>query len=192
MIISKFVNVKIAQRNYPRLKDLGYDIKPFNKNISQEIEILVEHLHSGSRTNVLCKCDTCGKKYKQRFNRNTDICGNCRMAANAIGNKWGNVKKGKPNYSQRGDKHPRYNPNMKEIKRYGSQVRSYTKKNFDNEVKKLIGDKKIGRCGVENAYQVDHIISIKNGFYGNIPIEVIGHIDNIQVLSWEENRKKWY
>jgi hypothetical protein len=51
---------------------------------------------------------------------------------------------------------------------------------------------KRGVNGQTGAYTLDHIISIKKGFIENIPPQQIGHIDNLQMLPWEENiTKSW-
>lgn len=47
-----------------------------------------------------------------------------------------------------------------------------------------------GINGDEGAYTLDHIISIKKGFMDKIDPEIIGHIDNLQMLPWEENITK--
>jgi len=47
-----------------------------------------------------------------------------------------------------------------------------------------------GVNGEEGAYTLDHIISIKRGFMDKIDPETIGHIDNLQMLPWEENITK--
>jgi len=49
---------------------------------------------------------------------------------------------------------------------------------------------KRGINGEEGAYTLDHIISLKKGFTEGIPPEQIGHIDNLQMLPWEENITK--
>lgn len=49
---------------------------------------------------------------------------------------------------------------------------------------------KRGVNGQDGAYTLDHIISVKRGFIENIPPEKIGHIDNLQMLPWEENITK--
>ena len=49
---------------------------------------------------------------------------------------------------------------------------------------------KRGVNGEEGAYTLDHIISVKKGFMDNIDPEVIGHLDNLQMLPWEENIAK--
>lgn len=49
---------------------------------------------------------------------------------------------------------------------------------------------KRGRCGVNGAYQIDHIIGIKSGFENSIPAEEIGKYSNLRMLPWKENRNK--
>ena len=51
-------------------------------------------------------------------------------------------------------------------------------------------DKLRGACGVEGAHQLDHIYSIHKGFTNGVSPSVIGSIDNLQIIPWEENRKK--
>ena len=49
---------------------------------------------------------------------------------------------------------------------------------------------KRGPSGVEGAYQVDHIYSKYKGFKNGVPASIIGHIDNLVMLPWKENRDK--
>ena len=51
-------------------------------------------------------------------------------------------------------------------------------------------DKLRGLSGVSGAYQLDHIISKNYGFKNNIDPEIIGDIDNLQFIPWEENISK--
>jgi hypothetical protein len=44
--------------------------------------------------------------------------------------------------------------------------------------------------GEDGAYTLDHIVSLKKGFKEGIPAEQIGHIENLQMLPWEENITK--
>jgi len=48
------------------------------------------------------------------------------------------------------------------------------------------------RAGVEGGYQLDHIVSVKHGFDNGIPPEEIASIENLQMLTWEDNRAKGY
>lgn len=51
-------------------------------------------------------------------------------------------------------------------------------------------DKLRGRSGVKNAYQLDHVISISEGFEKQICPSIIGSINNLQFIPWELNLKK--
>ena len=44
-----------------------------------------------------------------------------------------------------------------------------------------------GRCGVEGAYQLDHIKSINWGCENGIPPEVIAEWDNLRMIPWKTN-----
>lgn len=80
-----------------------------------------------------------------------------------------------------------YRESLPEWKKYKIDVWRVTKQqplhlleNFDQR----------GVNGEEGAYTLDHKISIKKGFIENISPEQIGHIDNLQMLPWEENITK--
>jgi hypothetical protein len=47
-----------------------------------------------------------------------------------------------------------------------------------------------GLNGVDGAYQLDHKFSIYEGFKQNINPKLIGGINNLEFLPWEENVKK--
>ena len=49
---------------------------------------------------------------------------------------------------------------------------------------------KRGPTGTKGSYHLDHVISIKYGFDNNIAEEVIGNINNLQMLQWKENLSK--
>jgi len=51
-------------------------------------------------------------------------------------------------------------------------------------------DKIRGRSGNYGVYQLDHIVSIKEGYDKKISPEIIGNINNLQFIPWEENLKK--
>ena len=46
------------------------------------------------------------------------------------------------------------------------------------------------RNGTKGAYQLDHIVSKIEGFVREIPAERLSQIDNLQMLSWEDNIAK--
>jgi len=47
-----------------------------------------------------------------------------------------------------------------------------------------------GRAGISGAHQLDHKVSVHFGFMNNIPPEEIASLDNLQLLTWEENLLK--
>jgi hypothetical protein len=71
---------------------------------------------------------------------------------------------------------------------YKSKVMSITRKQPINLLENF--DKMRGLAGTKNGYQLDHIITIKNGFENNINPHIIGNIKNLQFISWEENLHK--
>jgi hypothetical protein len=104
------------------------------------------------------------------------------------GNMLGSLTKGKERPNGRGENHPRFNPNKPEFKKYASQVRSITR--LQNTASLKNSDKPRGLCGVAGAYQLDHITSIQKGFLNNICPTIIGGIENLQFIPWQENRNK--
>ncbi len=48
-----------------------------------------------------------------------------------------------------------------------------------------------GKCGVDGAWQLDHIVSVKEGFEKQIPVDVISAKENLQMLPWLENIRKY-
>ena len=93
-----------------------------------------------------------------------------------------------------GPLHPNYNHNSPDFVKYKKLVSYYTEKNYKNN-KDKINPYNYQRtlCGVDNGYQLDHIVSIKNGFdSGTLPI-IIGGVENLQMLTWQENnQKRWH
>jgi len=71
---------------------------------------------------------------------------------------------------------------------YKSKVMSITRR---QPIHLLENHEKIrGLAGTKNGYQLDHIITIKDGFEKNINPHIIGNIKNLRFISWEENLKK--
>jgi hypothetical protein len=58
------------------------------------------------------------------------------------------------------------------------------------DIHKLLNYEKRGVSGKYGAYQLDHIISIKEGFDQNLDPNLIGNISNLHFIPWEDNIKK--
>lgn len=237
MILTEFVDMKIAPNNYRYWLDKGYPVEKTGgrgaKNTGQLIQVKVSDLEPGSNKDVKCRCDRCGNDYQQRFCRNTDVCYPCRKSDGMLGNTHGSVNKGKklphmsgenhprwnpdkyvsPNKGvgkgkmnkgrpskrkgmsqpeSQGELHPRWNPNKTEFKTFSYKVHWVTTKNYE-ENKHIINPNDYPRtlCGVEGGWQLDHKISIKEGFKLGWTPEQIANTNNLQMLPWKENRDKW-
>lgn len=74
---------------------------------------------------------------------------------------------------------------------YSKEVWRLTRSTY-NKNKRLINPNNYprGRAGTPGAYQLDHKVSVHFGFMNNIPPAEIARIDNLQLLTWEENLLK--
>jgi len=79
-------------------------------------------------------------------------------------------------------------PDTTEYKMYLHKVQTLTRKTYalyEDEINPLKHPRR--RAGVEGAYHLDHIISIRHGFDNDIPPDVIAHKDNLQMMPWRDN-----
>lgn len=205
MIVSDKQLVNVTPRNLKILREQGYDV-------SVGIPHMVKIEHCGRKIKIHCKCDECGCEYTINREKLTDInkqfCAEHRWSKYSErrkeywntdegikirkekGIKISKSKSGVPCIKTRGELNGRYNPRLKEFKRYAYDVRRYTKFHFKEEVQNLPNFEKTGRAGVLGAYQLDHKVSIKYGFENNISPSIIGHITNLEMIPWELNRSK--
>jgi 5-methylcytosine-specific restriction endonuclease McrA len=79
-----------------------------------------------------------------------------------------------------------------DFRKYRNRVSTRTKKIYEQHKKEINPTNLlIGKCGVTGAHQIDHIISVRVGFEQGIPIEKISSKENLQIITWEENIKKY-
>lgn len=86
----------------------------------------------------------------------------------------------------------RDDPAYSNFRKYRNRVAVRTKKNYDlykNEINPL--NLPLGKCGIDGAYQIDHKISVRIGFEQGMLIEDISSKENLQMLSWLDNVKKY-
>ena len=190
MIIDQTVKVKIVASNFKYFSELGYELNKLERRGAnpQILDVKIEHLKPGSNVRVNCVCDKCGSNFDKRVYQRTDFCNHCRTVMTGKSNVNGKGNKGNKLPSMQGENHPRWNPNKSEKRKYTNACNKVTTQ-FDLSVLEN-SDKLRGLCGVDGAYQLDHIIPIQYGFDNNIPPEIIGHIDNLQFIPWEENNAK--
>lgn len=77
--------------------------------------------------------------------------------------------------------------NKTQFELYASKVRVLTEK---QDLTQLKGHENRGRAGIEGAYHLDHIYSIKSGFINNVDPSIIASIHNLRFITYEENISK--
>lgn len=184
MIKSQKIEVTISN-NAKFYVDLGFE------KLKQGDKILVDVfcLPKNSNKQVEATCDECSFVFKRKLQslskNEKHLCFQCsrKSASNKNkGNTWGFTSLTK------GENHPRWNPNKKEFAKYKAEVVSITRNQPIETLKNF--EKPRGLCGVEGAYQLDHLISIKEGFEKQIPAHIIGNLSNLRFIPWEQNRQK--
>lgn len=158
------------------------------------IEVSTDHLKAKSNVQVECWCERCEAFFTKRFNQYSQYCNDCnKIEQNKlhIGNKYGSVNKGRKNPKMAGHLNPRWNPNKSEFRAYAYKVSKLTKRIYE-EHKEAINPDDYPRtlCGVEGGYQLDHIVSIKYGFDNKINPEELAKVENLRMLTWQENNFK--
>ena len=80
---------------------------------------------------------------------------------------------------------------LSEYLQYERKVRIATRKIHQTH-KQIINPKNlpIGRSGEDGAHQLDHIKSIKECYLQNIPAQECASLENLQVITWEENLER--
>jgi hypothetical protein len=76
----------------------------------------------------------------------------------------------------------------KHFESYYRRVRAVTRKLYRKN-KEIINPRNLplGRSGTPGTYQVDHIRSVKECFLQDVPVEECAALENLQVITWEEN-----
>jgi hypothetical protein len=184
MFLETHVEVTISNNaKYYASKGYGY-LKQRSK-----VMVKVEDLPTKSHRHVFTRCDCCSKEwfacYANMYNKETHRCFSCNRKY--VGEIMNTTKIISSNSNRIGENHPRFNPNKPEFKEYWRQVKVETDK---NNLSLLENSSKRGKAGVNGAYHLDHIISVKYGFDNNISPIIIGSKENLRFISWEENYKK--
>lgn len=82
-------------------------------------------------------------------------------------------------------------PYRNELDEYRKDVIRFTKRTYNDNIDLINPNRHPrGRCGEPGAYQLDHIVSIKEGFLQGIPPEEIASVKNLQMLPWRVNLLK--
>lgn len=84
-----------------------------------------------------------------------------------------------------------YNYRISDFNRYARKARLLTETTY-TKYKEVLNPNNLPRtlCGVENGYQLDHIISIRECFDSGKSVEECSDLNNLQFIPWEDNLKK--
>lgn len=73
---------------------------------------------------------------------------------------------------------------------YKNRVGYLTRKTYTANIETLNPNSyPIGLCGLEGHYQIDHILPKSLAYKLGISEELVSHVDNLQVIPWEQNRE---
>lgn len=142
------------------------------------------------------KCDqsqgySTEKLMKEAIRLNT-LCNTCSGIVNRKGHKMNN----KISHERRLEliakregftSYETYQDTLKGFKRYLLRVWRLT---YKQPLESLENFNRRGMSGIPGAYQIDHKISVKDGYLHNLPESDIASINNLRMIPWEENIKK--
>ena len=191
MILSKTVKVQMRSKS-SYYRALGYQFR-----YNEIVDIAIDDLPKQSNKNIECSCDRCGTIFHrsyQMINRDRKLykehlCYKCaRVEVDKNTDRTTTIEATK---TRCGKLHPRWNPNKSEYRKYANEVWRMTRYNYIKHISEINpNDLPRKRCGVERGYQLDHRISVCQGFRENIDPAIIADASNLQMLSWECNRSK--
>lgn len=163
--------INIVPRNKEREKSLEKNYYKKCGNCSDTMSYVSKKtLNNSIKQNTICnKCSAILNK-KGIMNGLTDIQIKQMRA----------TKAGFQNFDEYKEKYPKKQFYKREVWRLTYQKPIDTLENWD----------KRGRCGVEGAYQLDHIKSIDWGWKNGIDAEVIAEWDNLRMIPWKTNLLK--
>lgn len=78
-------------------------------------------------------------------------------------------------------------------KRYAGLVHRLSQKNYEENIMIINPNGYVRtRCGVDNGWQLDHIIPIKECFEKGISVEEASSVNNLRMLPWKHNLMRNY
>lgn len=190
MILTQEVTVKMVRDSQAS----HYRERGYNAFVPNEVTVKVADLNPNSCHLVECRCVDCNSTFTRQYYKVRNKPTRCKPCVDIHRGKTRNFdyvnRNGKYYF---GDQHHNWNPNKSEYKKYKSRVMYYTRKAYKENKQELNpNNHKLTVAGTLNGYQIDHIIPIKYGFENNLPPETIGDINNLRIVTWKENRDKWF
>lgn len=138
------------------------------------------------------KCYNCGIVFEVpqwKYNNNTKYCS---LSCHKTSAEFKKCQENKDlSYITDEYRERRTNPNTSKYLRYKNKVHRLSEHTYRKN-RNIINPSEHPRtrAGVKGGYQLDHIITVKQGFIDQIPAENIASLDNLRMLTWEENLKR--
>jgi len=186
MILDDFVEVRVNYKNIEYYSNFGFTKTGY-------IRISVQQLPKNAIVKINCACDVCQQQFVRQYekivHKPKHLCRSCNRKE--IYNNMDKTLLNKYRKTMIGEKNPNWKPTTQQFKRYQKQVYKLTEKTY-NKYKSILNplDLKRTLCGIDGGYQLDHIVSIKEGFEKNIPPEKMANLENLQLLPWKLNNIK--
>ena len=91
-----------------------------------------------------------------------------------------------PRYHLRRDDVPIY-------RQFANEVHRLSEKTYQKNIDKLNPERHPRTLnGIDGGYQLDHIIGVREGFDKGMSPQELSRIENLQLLTWEENLRRYY
>lgn len=144
----------------------------------------IDGLKPNSRVKVHVRCDVCGNDFHRVFRSlKRHWCVSCTRK-DIFERSCRGVAFGK----RSGSNHPNWNPDRKSFHRYRTAVNRFTRQNYTKYLHLINPDNlPRTRSGVIGGYQLDHIVTVLEGFQKGIDPSVIADVPNLRMIPWEEN-----
>jgi hypothetical protein len=189
MIPFQYVSVKISN-NGKYYRKLGYG----HCKQGDVILVVSNDLPKQCNKKVIAICDDCELKFERQYQlllrQEIHRCHKChRLYVAKISGVSERISA--LNSTRIGVLHPRYNPNSSKFQAYRTKVNWLSEKTY-RKFKEIINPWDYPRtlCGIEGGWQLDHKVSVKEGFESGITVEKLSKMENLQMLPWQDNLAK--
>jgi hypothetical protein len=136
---------------------------------------------------VLWQCYGCKKEeYRNPSRSKSKYCRSCFSKSD----EWREFLRGVDKSYMKTEKYrqSRLKSDTPEYTRYKNEVHKRSHKIYEENID-IINPNRYNRtlAGIEDGWQLDHIIPVRFGFDNNIPIEVLCAVENLRMIPWKDN-----
>jgi hypothetical protein len=146
--------------------------------------------HNNKITNYTTQCNVCGTKIETTPSHNQKYCSSlCMHSDKNYKNKLKTVDK---SYMQTDEyRKTLLKDDTPEFRRFRNRVSKLSEQTY-NENKAILNPNNYKRtlCGVENGFQLDHIVGVRKMYDAGATPEEVSRLENLQLLPWKQNLLK--